>query len=97
MNEIDILQNNLVHIRKVLKLSQKELGNLIGVTKMPISNYEKGRNKLTKRTYIAIKALVIHYKEIDESLAEEDYLMAQKLLKEKVVNFDYKKGLIFNE
>lgn len=97
MNEIDILQNNLVHIRKVLKLSQKELSDLIGVTKMTISNYETGKNKLTKRSYIAIKALVIYYKEINNTLSEEDYLIAQKLLEEKVVNFNYKKGLIFNE
>lgn len=96
-NDIEIVQNNLVYIRKVLHLSQEELGNLIGVTKMMISNYESGKNKLTKRSYIAIESLITHYKEIDKTLSEETYLIAQKLLTTKVSKVNYIRSLDFEE
>lgn len=97
MNEIEIVQNNLVYIRKVLHISVKEFGEFLGVSRQCINNYESGRVKMKKTTYIAIKAIVENYRLIDESLSEEEYLLAQKLLTTKVSNVDYIKSLDFEE
>ena len=96
-NEIDILQNNLVHIRKVLNISTKDFSEMLGMTRQQINNLERGRSKMSKTLYIAVKCVVENFKSINEKISEDDYLIAQKLLTEKVIDFDYKKGLIFEE
>lgn len=96
-NEIEIVQNNLVHIRGVLHISQGRLAEMLGVKRQTIYNYETGRNKLPGPAYIAIKTIVENYRLIDESLSEENYLLAQKLLTTKVSKVNYIKSLEFEE
>lgn len=99
MNEIDIeiVQNNLVYLRKVLHISQGRLAEMLGVKRQTIYNYEMGRNKLPGPAYIAIKTIVENYRLIDESLPEENYLLVQKLLTTKVSKVNYIRSLEFEE
>lgn len=96
-NDIEIVQNNLVYIRKVLHISQGRLAEMLGVKRQTIYNYEMGRNKLPGPAYIAIKTIVENYRLIDESLPEENYLLAQKLLTTKVSKVNYIRSLEFEE
>lgn len=58
MTEIDRLQENLKLIRRTAGWTIEELANKIGVTKQTIINFENGKTKITKTTYIAIRAVL---------------------------------------
>lgn len=58
MPEIDLLQENLKLIRRSAGWTIEELANKIGVTKQTIINLEGLKSKMTKTTYIAIRALL---------------------------------------
>lgn len=55
---IDILTNNLTYIRKIAKWSTKDLGDLIGVSKVTISNIENKKVKMSKTQYIALMYVI---------------------------------------
>ena len=71
---LDILSYKLKELRKQKKLSQTELGKLIGKDKSQISKIEKGTQNLTIQTIIQImKALNTKFKfrfEIDKEVVE---------------------------
>ena len=58
MPEIDLLQENLKLIRRSAGWTIEELANKIGVTKQTIINLEGLKSKMTKTTYIAIRAVL---------------------------------------
>jgi len=71
---LDVLSYKLKELRKQKKLSQTELGKLIGKDKSQISKIEKGTQNLTIQTILQImKALNTKFKfrfEIDEEAIE---------------------------
>lgn len=81
--KIEIMQHNLVHIRKYFGLSGKDLGELIGVTKQTISNIESGRCKLTMTMYLAILYVIEKYMLPNLSTDERDVVL--KMLDKKVL------------
>lgn len=58
MSEIDLLQENLKLIRRSAGWTIEEMANKIGVTKQTIINLEGLKSKMTKTTYIAIRAVL---------------------------------------
>lgn len=54
MNINEIVGQNIRKYRKMKKLSQKELGELVGVKHNTISHYEKGRNAPERNMIFAI-------------------------------------------
>lgn len=58
MSEINLLQENLKLIRRSAGWTIEELANKIGVTKQTIINLEGLKSKMTKTTYIAIRAVL---------------------------------------
>lgn len=54
------MQDNLAVIRKVGGWTTEQFGEEIGVTRQTVSNLEKGKTKLTKTQYLAIRAVLIH-------------------------------------
>lgn len=67
--DIDILADNLLLIRKAAKWSAQQLGDLVGLSKVTISNIENKKCEMTQIQYIAIRA-VIDY-EIKENKNEK--------------------------
>ncbi len=57
-DNIDILADNLVYIRKIARWSAKDLGNLIGVTKATISYIENKKTKISKTQFIALMSVI---------------------------------------
>ncbi|MFH1295830.1 MAG: helix-turn-helix transcriptional regulator [Bacteroidota bacterium] len=70
---MDILGEKLKQIRKERKLTQEQLGKMIGVQKAQISKLESGNNSATISTVLkvfrAMKAKVKLKIEIDESIS----------------------------
>lgn len=93
--KIEIMQNNLVHIRKCLGISAATLGNYIGVTKQTISNIESGRYKLTKTTYLAILYVLDNDIFPNITVKEKDFI--QKLLCVSAYKIPYEDSLKFKE
>ena len=93
--KVTIMQHNLLHIRKSLKLSAKEFGELIGVTRQTINNIEYGRNKLTITQYLAIMYVLDN--EIFPNLSEDETQIIHKLLECKVTEQNYINSLRFEE
>ena len=58
MEEIRRMQENLLLIRRAIGWTAEDLGKQIGVTRQTINNIEKGRNRLTKTQYIAIRSVI---------------------------------------
>ena len=56
--EINRFQENLVLIRKILGLSEKELGDKIGVTRQTISSIENQKTKMNKTQYLAMRMVI---------------------------------------
>lgn len=46
---------NLKEVRKSLNLSQKEMGELLGITKDAVSKLERGVNKMSKPVELLLK------------------------------------------
>lgn len=67
--DMDILSANLVLIRKTAKWSTQDLGDMVGLSKVTISNIENKKCPLTQIQYIAIRS-VIDY-EIKENKNEK--------------------------
>jgi len=69
---MDILGEKLKQIRKQKKLTQEQLGQLIGVQKAQISKLESGNNSATISTVLkvfhAMKAKIKFKIEIDETI-----------------------------
>jgi DNA-binding XRE family transcriptional regulator len=69
---MDILGEKLKQIRKQKKLTQEQLGQLIGVQKAQISKLESGNNSATISTVLkvfhAMKARIKFKIEIDETI-----------------------------
>ena len=59
--KINIFQNNLIHIRNRLSLTEQQLGNMIGVTRQTINNLERNKIKMTKTIYIALATVIQLY------------------------------------
>ncbi len=57
-DNIDILADNLVYIRKIENWSLKDLGNLIGITKATISYIENKKAKMSKTQFIALMSVI---------------------------------------
>lgn len=57
-NKLDKFQSILRTIRFILNITCKEFGDMIGVTKQTISNYEQGSNKISKIFYIAVRSIL---------------------------------------
>ena len=93
--QINIMQNNLVHIRKSFGMSAEDFGKLIGVTKQTINNIEHGRQRLTQPMYFAI--LYVMEKMLLPNCIEHERDIIERLLAEKVVEFNYSKSLSFAE
>lgn len=58
MVEIERLQQHLKLIRRTVGWTIEEFAEKIGVTKQTIINFESNRSKITKTTYIAIRAVL---------------------------------------
>ena len=58
MLEIQRMQDNLLLIRRAIWWSASEFGEQIVVTRQTINNIERGRNKLTKIQYIAMRSVI---------------------------------------
>ena len=93
--EIEIMQHNLVYIRKTVNISGSRLGQLIGLTKQSISNIEHGRNTLTVPVYLAIRYVLDN--DICPSCDEDERNMIKRLLSQKVECSTYLKSLSFEE
>lgn len=52
--QIENMQYNLQYLRQYFGITQKELGDMIGVTKQSIWGIEHGKTKLTKAECLAI-------------------------------------------
>lgn len=58
VEEIKRLQDHLLLIRRAVGWTAEEFGERIGVTRQTINNIEKGRNRLTKTQYIAMRSVL---------------------------------------
>lgn len=58
MDEIERLQQNLKLIRRTVGWTIEEFADKIGVTKQTIINFESNKSKITKTTYIAMRAVL---------------------------------------
>ena len=56
--EIKRFQENLALIRKILGLSEKELGDQIGVTRQTISSIENQKTKMNRTQYLALRMVI---------------------------------------
>lgn len=52
-------QEILLVLRKALGLSARELGNLVGVTRQTINNFENGKKPLPKTLYLALRYVLV--------------------------------------
>ncbi len=77
-HKIVLLQENLAIIRRIANWTAEDLGNMLGLTRQAISNLERGKTKLTKAQYIAIRAIVDQ--EIRENPEKEFLGQAVRLL-----------------
>lgn len=57
-NKIDRLQSILRTIRFILKINSEEFGNLFGLTRQTISNYELGNINMPMIMYISIRSVL---------------------------------------
>ena len=71
-----ILRNNLRYIRKYLDLSDGQLGDMIGVTRQTVNNFENKKCVITKYYYMAIFCAILSI--IDSSDKEIIYKMLTK-------------------
>lgn len=81
--KIEIMQHNLVHIRKRLGLSAIALGGMIGVTRQTVNNIESGRSKLTVTMYLAF--MYVLEKDLLPTLSDDERYVVLKMLDKKVV------------
>lgn len=93
--KIEILQHNLLYIRKSLNMPAREFGELIGVTRQTINNIEHGRYDMSKTQYLAI--LYALDKFIFPKLSVEQLNFMNRLLCEKITTSNYMKSLQFKE
>lgn len=93
--EIDIMQHNIVHIRKSLGMNGEQFGALIGFTRQTINNIEKRRTGLTLSNYYAI--LYVLEKQIYPNCSEFQRKTIERLLVDKVEQIEYAQSLIFEE
>ena len=56
--QIDLLQENLESLRRLMGWTAEELGEKIGVTKQTISNLERRKTQLSKTQYIALRTVL---------------------------------------
>lgn len=89
--KIEIMQHNLVHIRKYFGLSAKDLGEMVGVTRQTINNIEAGKGNLTKTMYLAI--LYVMEKYMLPNLNDDERAIVLKMLDKKVL----KNTIVFEE
>ncbi len=54
MKKIDQINERIKYLRGILKLSQEEFGQKIGIVRSGISNYEKGTREITNQAFISI-------------------------------------------
>ena len=54
---ITSLQSHLSMLRKLYGWTMEQFGDRIGVTKQTVSNLERGKPKMTKLQYIAIRSV----------------------------------------
>lgn len=57
-NKLEKFQTILKTIRFILGMSCQEFGDMLGITKQTVSNYEMGKVKISKITYIGIRTLL---------------------------------------
>jgi len=76
MEEIIRMQENLLLLRRTVGWTAEEFGEKIGVTRQTINNIERGRNKLTKTQYIAMRSVL----DAEMAQAPEDTKMLKVLL-----------------
>lgn len=91
--EIEVMQHNLIHIRKSLNMSAIQFGEMIGLTRQSINNIESGRHKLSQTQHLAI--LYVLEKQIFPKLDAEQKINIEKLLTDKVANRNYFDSLSF--
>lgn len=51
--------SSLCHARKLLRLSQRELGDAFRLTSQQISNFENGRSNITRQTELSMECLLL--------------------------------------
>ncbi len=54
MRNINQINERIKHLRSLLKLSQDEFGQKIGIVRSGISNYEKGTREITNQVFLSI-------------------------------------------
>lgn len=74
---INRLQEVLPIIRKRLKLSQSDLGELSGLSRGVISNVECGKQNMTKKTFLALAAVFSVNKNCDKLFEAFDINLEQ--------------------
>lgn len=66
--QYEAVQRNLRLIRTLMKLSTTDLGELVGMTRQSMCNFETGKNKLPKSVYLAIMEIIRNIKWSDSEL-----------------------------
>ena len=66
--KLKFMQTHLVDLRYAAGQTAEKLGQLIGVTRQTINNYESGRAEIKKPTYIALAAIFDYEAEHDTFL-----------------------------
>ena len=75
---ITSLQSHLSMLRKLYGWTMEQFGDRIGVTKQTVSNLERGKPKMTKLQYIAIRS--VFESEAKERDGEEKEILPPPLL-----------------
>lgn len=66
--QYEAVQRNLRLIRTLMKLSTTDLGELVGMTRQSMHNFETGKNKLPKSVYLAIMEIIRNIEWSDNEL-----------------------------
>lgn len=81
--QIDVMQHNLVHIRKSLNITSENFGRLIGVSRRTIYSIEHGRSGMSISQYLAI--LYVLENDIFPVLDDDTLKCIQTMLHTKVI------------
>jgi len=76
-----LLRNNLRYIRKYLGLTEKQLGEMIGVTRQTINNFEIKKCVISGPFYIALLDVILSFVDSNSELYDKE-LIYKMLTKE---------------
>ena len=82
-----ILRNNLRYIRNYLGLTEKQLGEMIGVSKQTINNFEIKRIIIKKDKYIALLNVIISFANSNTKLYDKELIY--KMLTKEITFMKY--------